>query len=54
MYALAAGVSAVMLLIADFDRPEDGFMRVGQASIGGVIAEMQARPGSQHGSPSRL
>ncbi len=46
MYALAVVVSAVMLVIADFDRPYDGFIRVSQASIGSAIAAMEARLGS--------
>ena len=42
MTALAVFLSGVMLVIFDFDRPGDGFIRVSQTSLIDVIAAMEA------------
>ncbi len=40
--SLALTIIAVMLIIIDFDRPADGFIRVDQYSLNAVIAKMEA------------
>ena len=40
--ALALVMTGVMLIIIDYDRPSDGFIRVNQASIFAVVADMEA------------
>ncbi len=39
---LALVMTGVMLMILDYDRPRDGFIRVSQYSLNTVIAEMEA------------
>ena len=38
---LALVIVGVMLMILDYDRPRDGFIRVSQYSLNAVIAEME-------------
>jgi len=40
--ALTLVISSVMMTIIDFDRPSDGFARVGQRSLVSVVADMEA------------
>lgn len=40
--ALALTIIGVMLIIIDFDRPGDGFIRVNQQSLNAAIADMEA------------
>ena len=42
MLFLVTIITSVMVVIMDYDRPNDGFVQINQSSLRGVIADMKA------------